>query len=87
VAGFAAIASALLALLGIFAIVIGVIFCLTVVGAIIGIPLMLLGALALVGGAIGGSGGIFFALLLGAGIGYLYYRQRLRKLTSAIRAS
>jgi len=76
----AIIGTIFLAVLGIFAILAGIVLTFTVVGAIIGIPLLLLGMLAIAGAFIGGAGGIFFALLLGAGVGFLYYRHRVKSL-------
>jgi hypothetical protein len=79
VAAFAVVGSAILITLSLAAIVIGIILCLTVVGMIVGLPLILLGFLGLIGGIVGGSGGLFFALLLGAGCGFAVYRYRLRR--------
>ena len=72
----AIVGSAILIGLSLFVILLGIIFSLTVVGLVIGVPLIVVGVL----GLIGGSGGVFFALLLGAGTGYGYYRYRLRRL-------
>jgi hypothetical protein len=80
VAGLALVASAVLFALGILAIVLGVVFCLTVIGVIVGIPLIALGVLALVGAAVSWVGGVPFALILGAGAGFLWYRHRVRGL-------
>jgi hypothetical protein len=75
--------SSLLIVLGLLTIAVGVIVSLTVIGAIIGIPLILVGLLGLIAGVISGSGGLPFAILFGAGIGYVYYRHKLRALTRA----
>ena len=80
VAGLALVASAALFALGVLAIVLGVVFCLTVIGIIVGLPLIALGILALVGAAVSWAGGVPFALLLGGGVGLLWYRQRVRGL-------
>lgn len=77
------IGTAVLAGFGILAILAGIVLSLTCIGAIIGLPLLFLGLIALMGAMIGGAGGIFFALLLGAGVGYLYYRRRMRALVRA----
>lgn len=82
VAGLAVIASAALFALGMLAIVLGAVFCLTIVGVVVGVPLIVLGVLALVGAAVSWAGGIPFALLLGAGAGFLWYRHRIRALPS-----
>lgn len=79
----AIVGSAILIALSLLAILLGVVFSLTVVGAVIGLPLIVLGVLGVIGGIIGGGGGVLFALLFGAGVGYAYYRHRLRKLASA----
>ena len=76
----AIVGSAILIGLSLLTILIGIVFSLTVIGLVIGIPLIAVGVLGLIGGIIGGSGGVFFALLLGAGVGYGYYRYRLRRL-------
>ena len=60
-------------------ILLGIALSLTVIGAIVGVPLIVVGALGLVGGILGGSAGLPFALLLGLGVGYGYYRSRLRR--------
>jgi hypothetical protein len=73
--------SGLLIVLGLLTIAVGVVVSLTVVGAIIGIPLIVVGFLGLVAGIVSGSGGVPFAILFGAGIGYVYYRHKLRALT------
>ena len=73
--------SSLLIVLGLATIAVGVIISLTVVGAIIGIPLIVVGFLGVIAGIISGSGGVPFAILLGAGVGYVYYRRKLRALT------
>jgi len=80
VAGLALIASAVLLTLGILMVVLGVVLCLTVIGAIVGVPLILLGVVALVGAAVSWAGGIPFALILGGGAGFLWYRARVRRL-------
>ena len=80
VAILAVVGSAILATLSVITILIGIVFSLTVIGLIVGIPLILVGCLGVIGAAIGGSGGLFFALLLGAGTGFAYYRYRLRAL-------
>jgi hypothetical protein len=80
VIGVTGVASELLFVLGALAIVAGFAFCLTLVGAVIGIPLVLLGFLAIVGGFVGSAGGLVFAIGLGVGVGYLWYRHRLRRL-------
>ena len=80
VAGLALVASTVLFTLGILAIVLGVVLCLTVIGLIVGVPLILLGVLALVGAVLSWAGGIPFALLLGAGVGVLWYGSRVRGL-------
>jgi hypothetical protein len=72
--------SGLLVAFGVAAIVLGVIVSITVIGAIIGIPLILVGFLGLVAGIVAGAGGVAFAVLFGAGIGYVYYRYRMRAL-------
>lgn len=81
VAGLALVASAMLFALGVLSIVLGIVFCLTVIGVIVGVPLILLGTLALVGAAVSWAGGIPFALVLGAGVGFLWYRHRVRGLS------
>jgi hypothetical protein len=75
--------SGLLIALGIVAMILGVAVSLTLIGAIIGIPLFLVGALGLVAGVLAGTGGVAFAILFGAGIGYVYYRYRVRALLRA----
>jgi hypothetical protein len=80
VAGLALIASTALFALGLLSIALGVVFCLTVIGLIIGVPLILLGILAIIGAAVSWAGGIPFALLLGGGVGFLWYRHRVRRL-------
>jgi hypothetical protein len=72
--------SGLLVVLGLTLMVVGVVATITVIGAIIGIPLFVVGLLGLVAGVISGSGGIPFAVLLGIVVGYGYYRYRLRAL-------
>ena len=79
VALLALIGSLLLFAIGVVLIVVGVVFCLTVIGIVIGLPLILVGIVSIVGGAIGGSLGPVFALLLGAASGLLTYEQRRRK--------
>jgi hypothetical protein len=70
----------LLVVLGLTLMVVGVVVSITVIGAIIGIPLLVVGLLGLVAGVISGSGGLPFAVLLGIVAGYVYYRYRLRAL-------
>jgi hypothetical protein len=70
--------SGLLIALGLVLIAIGVLISLTVIGAIIGIPLILVGLLGFMAGIVSGSGGIGIAVLFGAGIGFVYYRFRMR---------
>ena len=77
----AIVGSAILIGLSLLVILMGIVLSLTIVGAVIGVPLIVVGGLGLVGGIIGGGGGVFFAMLLGAGLGYGYYRSRLRRLT------
>jgi hypothetical protein len=72
--------SELLVVLGLTLMVLGVVISITIVGAIIGIPLFVVGLLGLVAGVISGSGGLPFAILLGLAAGYVYYRYRLRAL-------
>lgn len=80
---FAIVGTAILIGLSLLAILIGIVFSLTVVGLVIGLPLIVVGVLGVIGGVIGGSGGVLFALVLGAGTGYVYYRYRLRRLARA----
>ena len=70
--------SGLLIALGLVLMAIGVVISLTVIGAIIGIPLILVGMLGFMAGVISGVGGIPFAVLFGAGTGFVYYRYRMR---------
>jgi hypothetical protein len=72
--------SGLLVVLGLTLMVVGVVVSITVIGAIIGIPLFVLGVLGLLAGVISGSGGVPFAVLLGVAAGYVYFRYRLRAL-------
>jgi hypothetical protein len=72
--------SGLLVVLGLTLMVVGVVVSITVIGAIIGIPLFVVGLLALIAGVISGSGGVPFAVLLGVASGYVYHRYRLRAL-------
>jgi hypothetical protein len=72
--------SELLVVLGLTLMVVGVVVSITVIGAIIGIPLFVVGLLGLIAGVISGSGGLPFAILLGIVAGYVYYRYRLRAL-------
>jgi hypothetical protein len=72
--------SGLLIVLGLVLVVIGILVSLTVIGAIIGIPLALVGMFGLLAGIVSGTGGIPFAVLFGAGTGYVYYRYRMRAL-------
>ena len=72
--------SELLVVLGLTLMVVGVVVSITVIGAIIGIPLFFAGLLGLIAGVISGSGGVPFAILLGILAGYVYYRYRLRAL-------
>jgi hypothetical protein len=80
VAAFTAAATSILAVVSTLAILAGVAFCLTLVGAVVGIPMVLLGLLGIVGAAVGGAGGVFFAVVLGAGVGFVFYRHRSRRL-------
>jgi hypothetical protein len=80
VAAFALVGSAILITLSVVAIVVGILFSLTVIGLVIGLPLILLGLFGLAGGIVWGSGGVLFALLLGAGCGLAAYRSRLRRI-------
>jgi len=73
--------SSLLIVLGFVTIAVGVVISLTVIVAIIGIPLIVVWFLGLLAGIISGVGGVPFAILFGAGIGYVYYRHKLRALT------
>jgi hypothetical protein len=73
-------ASGVLIVFGIAAIVIGVVISLTVIGAIIGIPLIIVGFLALLAGIVTGIGGVAVAVLVGVASGYTYYRLRMRSL-------
>ena len=75
--------SSLLIVLGLLTIAVGVVVSLTVIGAIIGIPLIVVGFVGLLAGVMSGAGGVPFAILFGAGIGYVYYRHKLRALTRA----
>ena len=77
--------SGLLVVLGLTLIVVGVVVSITVIGAIIGLPLVIVGLLGLVAGVISGSGGVPFAILLGLAAGYVYYRCRLRALGASAR--
>ena len=70
--------SELLVVLGLTLMVVGVVVSITVIGAIIGIPLFVVGLLGLIAGVISGGGGVPFAILLGILAGYVYYRYRLR---------
>ncbi|HVS84863.1 MAG TPA: hypothetical protein VHD91_04465 [Gaiellaceae bacterium] len=79
VALIALVGPILLFAIGVFSILLGVVFCLTVIGIVIGLPLILVGVVSIVGGAIGGSLGPVFALVLGAAAGLLTYEQRRRK--------
>jgi hypothetical protein len=72
--------SGLLVAVGVVTMLLGVIVSLTVIGAIIGIPLIVVGFLGLLAGLVSGTGGIPFAVLFGAGVGYVYYRNRMRGL-------
>jgi len=78
---FALKVSGLLIALGIFALVAGVILSLTIIGIVIGLPLIVVGILGIIGGIIGSIGGVPFALLVGAGCGWAVYRYRMRTLT------
>jgi hypothetical protein len=73
-------ASPVLIVFGVIAIILGVVVSITVIGLIIGIPLILVGLLGLIAGLIAGTGGVVFALLFGAGVGFVYYRYRMRGL-------
>jgi O-antigen ligase len=75
--------SGLLIAFGIAAIVIGIVLSITVIGAIIGVPLIVVGVLGLIAGIVSGIGGVPFAVLFGAGTGYVYYRFRMRALVRA----
>lgn len=81
VAVIALVGSAILITLGVLTIILGIVLCLTGVGIVLGIPLILVGWLAVVGGVIGGSGGVLLALVLGAGSGFVFYRFRLRSVS------
>jgi hypothetical protein len=70
----------LLVVLGLTLMVVGVVVSITVIGAIIGIPLFVVGLLGLIAGVVSGGGGVPFAILLGITAGYVYYRYRLRAL-------
>jgi hypothetical protein len=72
--------SELLVVLGLTLMVVGVVVSITVIGAIIGIPLFVVGLLGLIAGVVSGIGGVPFAILLGIVAGYVYYRFRLRAL-------
>jgi hypothetical protein len=72
--------SGFVVVLGLTLMVVGVVISLTVIGAIIGIPLFVIGLLGLIAGVISGSGGVPFAVLLGFAAGFVYYRYRLRAL-------
>jgi hypothetical protein len=63
----------------------GFVISLTVIGAIIGIPLILVGLLGVAAGLISGSGGVPFAVLFGVGTGFVYYRYRMRALLRSTR--
>jgi hypothetical protein len=73
--------SGILIVFGVIAVVLGVLLSLTVIGALIGIPLAFVGLLGLLAGIITGTGGVTFAVLFGLGCGYVYYRYRMRSLT------
>jgi hypothetical protein len=73
--------SSLLVVLGFVTIAVGIVVSLTLIGAIIGIPLIVVGFVGLIAGIVSGTGGIPFAILFGAGVGYVYYRHKLRALT------
>lgn len=72
--------SGLLVVLGLTVMIVGVVVSITVIGAIIGIPLFLVGLLGVVAGVISGAGGVPLAVVLGLTAGYVYYRYRLRAL-------
>jgi hypothetical protein len=76
--------SAILIGLSFLAILAGIVFSLTVIGAVIGIPFIVVGVLGLIAESWEG-GGVFFALLFGAGVGYSYYRYRMRRLLGRMR--
>lgn len=80
VALLALVGPAVLIALSLFVIVLGILLSLTVIGLVIGLPLIVIGIVGIVGGVIGGSGGPVFALLLGIASGLLYYEHRVRKL-------
>ena len=61
---FALTISGLLISLGVIAFLVGLVFTLTVIGAVVGIPLMVVGVHGVIGGIVGSSGGVVFALLL-----------------------
>jgi hypothetical protein len=79
--------SGLLVVLGLTLMVVGIVVSITVIGAIIGIPLFVVGLLGLVAGVISGSGGVPLAVLLGGVAGYVYYRYRLRALGRVVGSS
>jgi hypothetical protein len=79
-AGLAFVGSTILIGLSLLVIILGIVFSLTGIGIVIGVPLIVVGALGLIGGMAGGGAGVLFALLLGAGVGYGYYRYRIRRL-------
>jgi hypothetical protein len=72
--------SGLLVVFGIVTMLLGLVVSLTVIGALIGIPLIVVGFLGLLAGVVSGAGGVPFAVLFGAGVGYIYYRYRMRAL-------
>jgi hypothetical protein len=78
---FALKVSGLLIALGFFALVAGIVLSLTIIGIVIGLPLIVVGIFGIIGGIIGSIGGVPFALLLGAGCGWAVYRYRMRTLT------
>lgn len=75
--------SGLLIVFGLVTMVTGIVLSITVIGAIIGVPLILVGFLGLLAGVVSGVGGVPFAILFGAGTGYVYYRFRIRALSRA----
>jgi hypothetical protein len=76
-------ASGVLIAFGVAAILLGILVSLTVIGAIIGIPLVFVGFLALLAGIVAGAGGVAVAVLVGAASGYTYYRFRMRSILRA----
>jgi hypothetical protein len=77
---FGGLAASIVFVLGLLTLVVGAVLCITVVGILIGLPLILIGALLIVGSSVGGPGGLALAAVAGAGCGALWYRHRLREL-------